>query len=147
LYLISFDGKGYLMKAKIRMAVLSLGMIFSMAFASGAVVYAADTQSKTDACAGLAQLDPNQVCDSSAGQVDGPVAKLIKAVVTILTIIIGVASVIMIIVGGLKYITSGGDSNAISSAKNTVLYALVGLVVAVLAQFLVHFVVDKITHG
>ena len=57
--------------------------------------------------------------------------------------IVGVVAVIMIIIGGLKYITSSGDSNNVSSAKNTILYAIIGLVVVVLAQVIVRFVVTK----
>ena len=64
-------------------------------------------------------------------------------VINILSIIAGVAAVIMIIIGGLRYIISGGDSNSTSGAKNTIIYALVGLVVAVLAQALVRFVLEQ----
>jgi hypothetical protein len=51
----------------------------------------------------------------------------------------------MIIVGGLKYITSGGDSGNVSGAKNTILYAIVGLVVVALAQIIVRFVLTRVT--
>jgi hypothetical protein len=53
----------------------------------------------------------------------------------------------MIIIGGLKYITSSGDSNNITSAKNTILYAIIGLVVVALAQFIVKFVLGKATNN
>jgi hypothetical protein len=59
--------------------------------------------------------------------------------------VVGVIAVIMIIIGGLKYVTSGGDSSAVGSAKNTIIYALVGLVVVALAQALVKFVLAKTT--
>jgi hypothetical protein len=52
----------------------------------------------------------------------------------------------MILVGGLKYTTSGGDASSVSSAKNTIIYALVGLIVAAFAQFLVRFVLFTATH-
>ena len=47
---------------------------------------------------------------------------------------------IMIIIGGFKYVTSGGDTNSIASAKNTIIYAIIGIVLAALGQILVHFV-------
>jgi hypothetical protein len=50
----------------------------------------------------------------------------------------------MIIIGGLKYITSGGDSSNVTGAKNTILYAVVGLVVVAMAQFIVRFVLTKV---
>ncbi len=67
---------------------------------------------------------------------------LIRTLLTLFSIIVGITAVIMIIVGGFKYITSGGDSNKITSAKNTIVYAIVGLVIAGLAQFLVQFVIQ-----
>jgi hypothetical protein len=46
-------------------------------------------------------------------------------------------------VGGLKYITSQGDPNATATAKNTILYAAIGLVVVALAQVIVRFVIGR----
>jgi hypothetical protein len=54
-------------------------------------------------------------------------------------------AVVMIIIGGLKYITSGGDSGNVTGAKNTILYAIIGLVIVALAQFIVRFVLSKTT--
>jgi len=51
----------------------------------------------------------------------------------------------MIIIGGFKYVTSGGDSTKISSAKSTIFYALIGLVVVALAQVIVRLVLTKAT--
>ena len=67
----------------------------------------------------------------------------IKAVINVLLFIIGVVSVIMIILGGIKYVLSNGDSSQITSAKNTILYAVIGLVVALLAYAIVNFVVAQ----
>jgi len=69
---------------------------------------------------------------------------LITTVINIFLYIIGAVSVIMIIYGGFKYVTSGGDSSGVTSAKNTILYAVIGLVVAVFAYIIVHFVLDKL---
>lgn len=77
--------------------------------------------------------------DSASTKVNG----LIKLVINIFSLVVGVVAVIMIIIGGLKYITSSGDSNNVTSAKNTILYAVVGLVIVALAQFIVKFVLGK----
>ncbi|HEX5395338.1 MAG TPA: pilin [Candidatus Saccharimonadales bacterium] len=69
----------------------------------------------------------------------------IKTIINVLSAIVGVAAIIMIIVGGFRYITSGGDTAQVASAKNTLLYAVIGLVVAALAQVLVRFVLTKVT--
>lgn len=61
-------------------------------------------------------------------------------VVSFLLFFVGIASVIMIIYGGIQYTTSAGDSGKVTSAKNTILYAIVGLIVSILAYAIVNFV-------
>ena len=68
---------------------------------------------------------------------------IIRLVINVFSLIVGVVSVIMIIIGGLKYITSGGEGSNIQGAKNTILYAIIGLVVVALAQVIVQFVLEK----
>jgi hypothetical protein len=71
------------------------------------------------------------------------VPNLIQDVISILSYIIGAVSVIMIIIGGFRYVVSAGDSGSITSAKNTIIYAIVGLVIAIFAQVIVRFVLGK----
>lgn len=66
-----------------------------------------------------------------------------KTVTNVLLFIIGAIAVIMLIIGGIRYVVSGGDSSAITSAKNTILYAVVGIVVAILAYAVVNFVIGS----
>ncbi len=70
------------------------------------------------------------------------VTKIISAAVNILSYVIGIAGVVMVVLGGFKYIVSGGESGKVANAKNTLIYALIGLIIAALAQFLVHFVLS-----
>lgn len=70
----------------------------------------------------------------------GGVNNTISTAVTILSIVVGSAAIIMILVSGIRYITSGGDSGKVSSAKSTLIYALIGVVIAAVAQLLVHFI-------
>ncbi len=72
---------------------------------------------------------------------------IIATVINIFSLVVGVISVIMIIIGGLKYITSGGDSGNVTGAKNTILYAVIGLVVVALAQIIVRFVLTQVDGG
>jgi len=83
----------------------------------------------------------NSSVASGATNVNG----IIKTVINVFSFVVGVVAVIMIIVGGFRYITSGGDSGNVSSAKNTIIYAIIGLVVVALAQFIVQFVLNKVT--
>ena len=66
-----------------------------------------------------------------------------KNVVNILLFIIGAVSVIMLIYGGIRYTTSGGNANSVTAAKNTIMYSIIGLVVAILAFAVVNFVVKQ----
>ena len=70
---------------------------------------------------------------------------LIRNVINILLWAIGIVSVIMIIIGGIRYATSNGDSNQVSAAKNTIMYAVIGLVIAIFAYAIVKFVFVQIT--
>jgi uncharacterized membrane protein YuzA (DUF378 family) len=74
---------------------------------------------------------------------DSGVGNAISLAVQILSIVVGIAAVIAVILGGFKYITSGGDTNKVANAKNTLVYAIIGLAIAVLAQLLVHFVINQ----
>ncbi len=65
------------------------------------------------------------------------------SVVNILSVVVGIVAVIMIIYGGFRYITSGGESGSVSGAKNTLLFAIVGLVIVALAQVIVHWVIGS----
>jgi multisubunit Na+/H+ antiporter MnhB subunit len=68
-----------------------------------------------------------------------------KTITNVLLFIIGAVSVIMIIYGGITYVTSAGDSTRVQNAKNTILYAVVGLIVAILAFAVVNFVITSFT--
>jgi hypothetical protein len=70
-----------------------------------------------------------------------------KTITNVLLFIIGAISVIMLIIGGIRYVVSGGDSSAVTSAKNTILYAVVGVIVAILAYALVNFVITSFAAG
>ncbi len=96
-------------------------------------------------CSGI-ELDPTG--GSACGDADSNnkgVSSTISSVINILSILVGVVAVIMVLFGGFKYITSGGDSGKVTSAKNTIVYALIGLVIAALAQVIVRFVLAKAT--
>jgi hypothetical protein len=79
-----------------------------------------------------------------AGNTSGnQINDLLHQVVNIASAIVGVVAVVMIIVGGLRYVTSGGDSSKVSSAKSTLIYAIIGLIIVALAQIVVHFVLNQ----
>lgn len=69
---------------------------------------------------------------------------LLYRIIQLVTVATGAISVTMIIVGGFKYVVSGGDSNATKGAKDTILYAVIGLVIALFAQVIITFVLSSL---
>lgn len=128
----------------------SLLGLLAMPLAIPAVVSAApgdNTNIQSGLCAG-AKLDVNAVdnCDPTTDtDAETKVDSLLTTVINIFSLVVGIVAVIMIIVGGFKYITSGGDSGNVTGAKNTILFAVVGLIIVALAQFIVRFVLQKVT--
>lgn len=87
-------------------------------------------------CTGVATTD-SAVCASKADSAN----TLILTIVNTLLFVVGIASVIVIIIGGIMYTTSTGDASSVTKAKNTILYAIVGVVVSFLAFAIVNWVV------
>lgn len=77
---------------------------------------------------------------------DQPVNSLFAVAVNILSLIAGALAVIVVIISAVKYMTSGGDQNKVANAKGTLIYAIVGVAVAGLAQLLIHFVLYQTTN-
>lgn len=104
--------------------------------------YADFSGSQSQICTGIGTVNGSGGCDNSGSQ--STIDKIIAWVVNILTVIVGITAVIMIIVAGFRFVTSGGDSANVAGAKNTIIYAIVGLIVVALAQVIVHFVLTNI---
>ncbi len=72
---------------------------------------------------------------------------VLTTITNILLFVVGALSVIMIIWGGIRYATSAGNSSSVTAAKNTIMYAIIGLIVAFLAFAIVNWVLSAITPG
>jgi hypothetical protein len=127
------------MLKRIMLLVLSFVSLSASALAVQAPVSVSAATPQDEVCKGIGAADGSGGCSQ-----DGMLTSVVRNVINIFSIVIGIVAVIMIMVGGFKYITAAGDSGNITSAKQTVIYALIGLVVAALAQFLVQFVLDNI---
>jgi type IV secretion system pilin len=130
--------KAILLFASVAAGLAGLGTSVSALTVSGnpSLGYVA-TSSKATACATLGSLDSTDGCGTDT------LTSTISGIISVLSIVVGIAAVITIIVAGLKYVTSGGDSAKVGSAKSTLAYALVGVAIAALAQFLVHFALNR----
>lgn len=113
-----------------------------MALLAGAVVmpaYAVD-------CSDPQSVGINSAeCAKGTGQSDSLTGEsgVFVTVTNILLFIIGAIAVIMLVIGGIRYTISNGDSNAVTAAKNTIMYAIIGIVVAILAYAAVNFVIGS----
>ena len=67
-----------------------------------------------------------------------------KQVTNTILYIVGIIAVIMLVIGGIKYVVSGGDAKKVTDAKNTVLYAIIGLIIAFLSYAIVNFVITAL---
>lgn len=77
---------------------------------------------------------------------DGPTA-IIPRAINLMLFVVGVLAIFMMIYGGIRYVLSGGDSGRVKDAKNTILYAIVGLVVAILGYAIVGWIVSVVGAG
>ena len=131
-------------KTIIMAAILPLAMSAPLVLAPAASAACSSTQQGIVEGVNAAVSDTSAAgCNTGSNSKD--FKKVAADIVNVLSVIVGIIAVIMIIVGGFRYITSGGDSGNVSSAKNTLIYAIVGLVIVALAQFIVHFVLDAIS--
>lgn len=120
--------------------LLAFGLIFAFAAPIVMTSNVLDNQAHAEGAADLIQKGAD-----STGQKDSRSAgDLAKDFVNIMLFAVGILAVIMLIWGGIRYVLSGGDSGAVSSAKKTILYAVVGLIVAILAYAIVNFVITTI---
>ena len=93
--------------------------------------------------------DPNAAGTGLSGGLlsSGTASGFIIGIINIALAVAGLIAVLFLIIGGFRYITSGGNDASVTSAKNTILYAIIGLVVVALSQLIVRFTLNKLTTG
>ena len=138
---------------------LTLAVVFSVLAAIGVQAQTAQTTTPApttnnianNVCRGVLTTESanpvpaNTTIASCQESGDSSFNNLIQKIINVFSIVVGAVSVIMIIIGGFRYIISGGDSSGVSGAKNTILYAVVGLVIVIFAQVIVRFVLANVT--
>ena len=139
------------MKKYMRVLLASVATFLALSISSPLVLAASSASGGAD-CSGKTIQDQLQCgANNTAGTNQSPkeagknLESTITNVINILSIFVGIAAVIMIIIGGFRYITSGGNQESTKSAKNTIIYAVIGLIIVSLAQVLVHFVLSKVS--
>lgn len=129
-----------IIKRNILSIAVSLGIVFAGGLSLAPIAYAAPSDAAAQACAGVTAAAGGSCSNDSSGT---DVNALINTIINLLSWIIGVIAVIMIIFGGFRFVTSSGDSGKVASARSTIIYALIGLVIVALAQTIVKFVIGQ----
>jgi len=136
---------------KLTILVASVVAVLGLALAPMArPAYAAVTDckdvpaSQQSGCAACLVEDDTNKWDEVAGTCDrgtkSGLTDIVHTVINVMLFIVGILSVVMIIFGGIRYTASAGNKTQVDNAKNTIIYAVVGLVVAIVAFALVQWV-------
>lgn len=87
----------------------------------------------------------SDVCkQASSNGGKNPVIQVLIVVLDIISIVVGIAAVAMVVIGGFKFVTSGGDPSSVKSARDTIIYALIGAIVVAASQTFVAFVLNRL---
>ena len=121
------------MKRSLKITLSSLTAIFAVGALNVAQAAAIGTISDGAGAARGSQQPTSLFGDSG----------IFSQISSVLLFIVGAIAVIMIVIGGLRYVISGGDASQVQAAKNTILYALVGIIIAILAYAAVNFVINS----
>lgn len=119
----------------VSIGAIGVTLMGAMAFISTPV--GAQASDLTDICAGTQNTGSPLCRDTMDGE------KVVQTIINTLLYLVGMIAVIMIVYSGIRYTTSAGNQNAVTSAKNTLLYSVVGLVVAILAWTIVNWVYTR----
>ncbi len=117
---------------KIKLAIITIFVALGAIVLTPALSYAAPVD---DIQSGVTSVN--------GGDDGGSLESNLGIIVNILLYILGAIAVIMIVIGGIRYATSNGDSSAIKGAKDTILYSVIGLIVAIMAYAIVNFVLTS----
>lgn len=127
---------------KIRILLISLIVALSVAFQGMLnTQYAmAQTNSSKDAvCEGISGISGGACTAAEANRVTDTV----KVAIRIFQIIAGVVAIFMMIIAGLRFITSSGSSDGVKSARNTILYAAIGIIIVIISEAIIRFVLNR----
>ncbi|MDX1765649.1 MAG: pilin [Candidatus Saccharimonadales bacterium] len=133
-----------------RLKLLAITILPMMLFIASPVAVLATDPADEGPASGLQEEFVDDACKGITGQ-DGDcgangsddVNNLLANTLSILSYIVGAASVIMIVIGGLRYVFSSGDPQQAAAARNTIIYSVIGLVVALAAQGIIRIVFDN----
>jgi hypothetical protein len=130
----------------IKKALLPVFILLSLILSTYAPTYAASILGNT--CSAGGDTSSSSVCtDISSNPNENPVSgndSLILKIANIISYVAGIAAVIVLVVGGIQFAVSGGDSSKVSSARTTILGAVIGIVIIVLGRAMINFLISRL---
>ena len=127
------------MKKHLRIIVITILSIFCLTAITVTPTFAAG-----DACdSGVAAVENAAGCNGNTDALQGTITTILESIIAIA----GTISVIYIVVGGVQYMTSAGDSSKVEKAKKTILYACIGLIICALAFAIVNWTIGIIPNN
>lgn len=144
------------MLRKLRSVALLMMLLCTFSFGTVAMVSAQNTPTTPPATGSSNPLDTtcadpeaqkSELCGNNTTGNQNPIAGkggIIAKILQILIYAAGIAAVIAVVIGGFEYVISAGDPAKIETAKNTILYALIGLLIAVFAEAILKFVIRSL---
>jgi len=134
--------KNLILKLTLIVAIFSSMFMSPMLTTAAAIDCAHPASAKEQIQCGACGASGTATCDPSPAP--KKLSDTIATVINIISVFGGALAVIMIIIGGFRYITSGGSAEGTKGARNTIVYAVVGLVIIAVAQIIVHFVIHSL---
>lgn len=133
-------------KKQLSLALASVFLALSLGTGMALAVTPPNLQQGTCTGAELKfETTPGTACNTF--KEEDNVNEVVALVINIFSVVVGIIAVVMIVYGGFKFITSGGDSGKVTSARNTIIYAIIGLAIVALAQTIAKFVLEKTPTG
>lgn len=129
------------------MALVNRTSLKGLAAASGAVATAVLTPLSASALSLMDVINGDYRGQGQPTELFDGGAAIIPRLINLMLFIVGILAVIMLIWGGIRYVISGGAADKVKDAKNTILYAIVGLIVAILGYALVNWVISIVGSG
>lgn len=123
--------------AAVALTVFGLGGVAMMSPAYAATVYCPDGHIATGG-------DLSECEGIKGGNNENSLMGTLSVVINVILGVVGFVAVVMIIIGGISFVTSQGDTSKVAKARNTILYGVVGLIVAILAFAIVNFVLSNV---
>ena len=129
------------MKKTSKIILATIISAFGLGFLAGSV----PTYAATDVCSSDAPQEVKDAagCYGNANQLPSVITGILNAII----VVAGLVAVVFVLIGGINYMTSAGDSAKLQKAKSTILYACIGLIIAALSFAIVNFVIINILGG